>query len=118
MKTENKLFKTLFKFNAINITLGLKYLRASPDHGVATKLIGKKKANYQMTNGPGKLTKALGINLNQNALSYHSDTLWIEESEMDISDKDISVSTRIGIEYAEEDALLPYRFLLDYSRYI
>ena len=39
-------FKTLFKFNAINITLGLKYLRASPDHGVATKLIGKKKANY------------------------------------------------------------------------
>lgn len=79
---------------------------------------GKKKANYQMTNGPGKLTKALGINLNHNALSYCSDTLWIEESEMDISDKDISVSTRIGIEYAEEDALLPYRFLLDYSRYI
>ena len=38
-------FKTLFKFNAINITLGLKYLRISPDHGVATDLIGKKKAN-------------------------------------------------------------------------
>ena len=27
--------KTLFKFDAINITLGLKYLRLSPDHGVA-----------------------------------------------------------------------------------
>ena len=40
-------FKTLFKFNAINITLGLKYLRASPDHGVASKLIGKRKANYK-----------------------------------------------------------------------
>ena len=38
-------FKTLFKFKAINITLGLKYLRASPDHGIASKLIGKKKAN-------------------------------------------------------------------------
>ena len=38
-------FKTLFKFDGINITLGLKYLRASPDHGVATNLIGKKKAN-------------------------------------------------------------------------
>ena len=35
-------FKTLFKFDGINITLGLKYLRASPDHGVATNLIGKK----------------------------------------------------------------------------
>lgn len=38
-------FKTLFKFNAINITLGLKYLRVSPDHGTATNLISKKKAN-------------------------------------------------------------------------
>ncbi len=38
-------FKTLFKFKAINITLGLKYLRASPDHGVASKLIGKKRAD-------------------------------------------------------------------------
>ena len=38
-------FKTLFKFDAINITLGLRYLRASPDHGVALKLIKKKRAN-------------------------------------------------------------------------
>ena len=35
-------FKTLFKFDAINLTLGLKYLRLSPDHGVAKDLIGKK----------------------------------------------------------------------------
>ena len=39
-------FKTIFKFNAINITLGLKYFRASPDHGTAISLIGKNKANY------------------------------------------------------------------------
>ena len=32
-------FKTLFKFDAINITLGLKYLRVSPDHGIASNLI-------------------------------------------------------------------------------
>ena len=38
-------FKTIFKFDAINITLGLKYLRLSPDHGVAKKLIFKNKAN-------------------------------------------------------------------------
>ena len=38
-------FKALFKFDAINITLGLKYLRISPDHGVATNLIGKKQAS-------------------------------------------------------------------------
>ena len=38
-------FKALFKFDAINITLGLKYLRVSPDHGVAHDLINKRKAN-------------------------------------------------------------------------
>ena len=39
-------FKTLFKFDAINITLGLKYLRVSPDHGVAHNLIKKNKADH------------------------------------------------------------------------
>ena len=38
-------FKALFKFDAINITLGLKYLRVSPDHGIAKDLLFKKKAN-------------------------------------------------------------------------
>ena len=38
-------FKALFKFEAINLTLGLTYLRASPDHGVALDLIKKFKVN-------------------------------------------------------------------------
>ena len=38
-------FKTLYKYNAINITLGLPYIRISPDHGVAENIIGKKIAN-------------------------------------------------------------------------
>lgn len=37
-------FKTLFKFDAINLTLGLKYIRVSPDHGIATDNILLKKS--------------------------------------------------------------------------
>ena len=40
-------FKSIFKFNAVNITLGLDYLRVSPDHGTAKNLIGKNKANTE-----------------------------------------------------------------------
>ena len=40
-------FKSIFKFNAINITVGLKYSRVSPDHGVAVNLIKKNKANEE-----------------------------------------------------------------------
>ena len=38
-------YKALFKYNAINITLGLPYIRISPDHGVAENIIGKNIAN-------------------------------------------------------------------------
>ena len=34
-----------FGFKAINITLGLKYLRVSPDHGTAKNLIKKNKSD-------------------------------------------------------------------------
>ncbi len=39
-------FKTLFHFDAINLTLGLNYIRVSPDHGPALDLIGKNKSEY------------------------------------------------------------------------
>jgi len=37
--------KTLFGFNAINLTLGLPFLRVSPDHGTNNSMIGKNKSN-------------------------------------------------------------------------
>ena len=36
--------KTLFKFDAINLTLGLPFFRVSPDHGINYLMIGKKKS--------------------------------------------------------------------------
>jgi len=38
-------FKALYNYNAINITLGLPYIRISPDHGVAGDITGQKIAN-------------------------------------------------------------------------
>ena len=38
-------FKTIYGYDAINITLGLKYIRISPDHGIAKDLIAKNKAS-------------------------------------------------------------------------
>ncbi len=39
--------KTIFNFNAINLTLGLPFLRVSPDHGTNNEMIGKNKSNSQ-----------------------------------------------------------------------
>jgi len=40
-------FKALYGYDAINVTLGLKYLRISPDHGTAKDIVGLNKANPQ-----------------------------------------------------------------------
>ena len=45
--------KTLFNFKAINITLGLPFIRVSPDHGPNSNMLGKKKSN------PDSLKEAL-----------------------------------------------------------
>ena len=42
--------KAMYKFDAINVTLGLKYNRVSPDHGIASNLIKKGKANEKSLN--------------------------------------------------------------------
>ncbi len=39
--------KTIFNFDAINLTLGLPFLRVSPDHGTNNSMIGKNKSNPQ-----------------------------------------------------------------------
>tara|TARA_A100001388_G_C28686695_1_gene459141 strand:+ start:60 stop:1025 length:966 start_codon:yes stop_codon:yes gene_type:complete len=40
-------FKTLFEYDAINITMGLPFLRVSPDHGPNQKMFGQNKSNPQ-----------------------------------------------------------------------
>ena len=37
--------KTLFEYDAINITIGLPFLRISPDHGPNQKMVGKNKSD-------------------------------------------------------------------------
>ena len=39
--------KTIFNFNAINLTLGLPFIRVSPDHGINSIMLGKNKSNTQ-----------------------------------------------------------------------
>jgi 4-hydroxythreonine-4-phosphate dehydrogenase len=38
--------KTLFEYNAINVTIGLPFIRVSPDHGPNESMLGKNRSNY------------------------------------------------------------------------
>ena len=39
--------KTIYNFNAVNLTLGLPFLRVSPDHGTNYQMLGKNISNPQ-----------------------------------------------------------------------
>lgn len=71
-----------------------------------------KEPLHRVADGPGKLTKALGIEFRKhNNLDLLGDSVWIEDHSIEVNPAEIEIGPRIGIDYAEEDALLPYRFL-------
>jgi len=81
-----------------------------PDIGIKTMQYrrGKLKIEKSLTSGPGNVSQALGLSLNQNTRSVYSDEIWFEKK--NFSPSNIVEATRIGIGYAEEDTNLPWRF--------
>ena len=74
---------------------------------------GKKKLDNTLAKGPGNVSKALGISFKQHSgLSLLSKELFIVEDDFKLNKKDIIASPRIGVDYAGEDAILPYRFFI------
>ncbi len=71
-----------------------------------------------ITSGPGSVAQALGISRNINAISLQSDILWIEDSGLVIPGENIAAVPRVGVSYAGEDALLPYRFYIKGNIYV
>lgn len=72
----------------------------------------RMKSLGNLTNGPGKLTQALGITTDFNKSNLLQPPIWIEDREIQISESNIKVTKRIGVEYAEEDAKKPWRFVV------
>jgi len=70
---------------------------------------GLKFSNHLCV-GPGKVTQALGIDLVHNHLPLTGKEIWLQDDHIKIKESDIHVGPRIGVDYAGEDAKLPYRF--------
>jgi len=72
----------------------------------------KAKADFSLTRGPGSLSQALGIRTIHSGLLLQTAGIIIAEEESTEKKEIIELSTRIGVDYAGSDALLPYRFSL------
>jgi len=73
----------------------------------------KKFSKKGFTDGPGKLSKALSIKTLHTGIDLTGNKIWLEDHGISIQHGDIISTPRIGVDYAGEDATLPYRFLID-----
>lgn len=71
-----------------------------------------------ISSGPGSVCKALGIDMKFNKKPLNGKEIWIEDSGLQYSQDDIASTPRIGVAYAGEHALLPFRFYLKKNRYV
>ena len=91
-----------------------------PDEGV--ELMKERRPvskERELTSGPGKLCRALGLDL-----SYDGEDLtrgarvWLEETDVRFKSDEIASGPRIGVDYAGEDALKPWRFWVKDNEYV
>jgi DNA-3-methyladenine glycosylase len=82
-----------------------------PEEGVELMRLRRPvKKERELTNGPGKLCRALGIDGGYNGEDLTGGRIWIEETGARFALDEIASGPRVGIDYAGEDVLKPWRF--------
>jgi DNA-3-methyladenine glycosylase len=85
-----------------------------PVKGIKDMLIrtDKNGLDNTLTKGPGNASKALGIHTNDTGTSLLGGTIYLMDDGFAYTKNEIAASPRIGVEYAGEVALLPYRYYI------
>jgi DNA-3-methyladenine glycosylase len=111
-------------FNIVTSTEGEPHailIRAiEPTEGIETMLLRRNMVAVKpnITAGPGSVAKSLGISRAINAFDLTGDTIWIEDRGLLIPNDKIAAVPRVGVAYAAQDALLPYRFYVKGNIYV
>ena len=71
-----------------------------------------------ISSGPGSAAKALGIDRTFNEKELTGEEIWIEDHNIRYTPDQIAAVPRVGVAYAQEDALLPWRFFVTDNKYV
>jgi DNA-3-methyladenine glycosylase len=76
------------------------------------------RADRELTSGPGKLCRALGIDRSFDGEDLLGKRVWVEDAGAVVPPEDVAAGPRVGIAYAEEYALKPWRFWVKGNAYV
>ena len=79
---------------------------------------GKPRLDHTLTRGPGNLSKAMGLLTTHTGTSLLGGLIWIGDDGTRVPRSQIVATPRIGVDYAGEDAALPYRFFIKDNPYV
>lgn len=102
-------------FNEVDIPHAVLIRSIRPVEGIE-RMKQRRPTARTSTAGPGTLTQALGIRTDHDAEDLTGQRIWIEDLGLIVPDREVQVGPRIGVDYAGDDARLPYRFLFSPSR--
>ena len=68
--------------------------------------------------GPGMVSEALGITTDDSGCDLTNGKIWIEERNIETNPKQVHCSTRIGVDYAGDDAKKEWRFFTHQFKYL
>jgi DNA-3-methyladenine glycosylase len=85
---------------------------------VMLRRTGKAVADYTLTKGPGNLSRALGMSKAHSGGDLLSDEIYIEDDGFIYPSDQVLATKRIGVDFAREDAELPYRFIVKGNPYV
>lgn len=71
-----------------------------------------------ITAGPGALAKAMGIDKRLNAKDLCGDEIWIEDQGVVFANGDVISAPRVGVDYAGDHALLPWRYYIKGNKFV
>ena len=85
-----------------------------PLDGIDTMLErrGMHQIEHRIAAGPGSVSRAMGIDKSHNGLDMTHREIWIEDRGISYKKAQIIASPRVGVDYAGEDAKLPWRYRL------
>lgn len=91
-----------------------------PQTGIDLMLERRKlsKVSPRIGAGPGVASQALGIKVHHYGEDLNGEVVWLEDNSNRVNKTDIISSPRIGVDYAEEDAKLPWRFSVINNKWV
>ena len=106
--------------NDVNVPDAILIRAIEPINGINLMLdrAGKKIFDNTLTKGPGNVAKALGISKSISGLMLGNEQINIYKDDFLLIEKEIGISKRIGIDNADTDALLPYRFFVKGNKFV